>query len=619
MKIFLNYYLNLKIINYFIKLILLKIIFSSPICKEGENYCSRCNPISNLCVKCKYEIFSPDKNGGCEKAENCIIGKNNCLECNDKKNLCKICENGYFPDENGGCSYTYNCEISFCGKCLKCKEDYILIGENPQLTDPLTICKSLNSEDLKNCEKINNIKGNCDKCKENYYLNKGDKRCINIDNCYESTFGTCDKCIEGYYLDKKDYKCKKQNEIFSHCQETIDGKTCNICDDFYYFDEEGKCADTKFCSRSNNNICEKCKSGYFLSENDKSCTKTQGNCYSGKKDIGICDICIDNYYLDYKDEMCKSNQKDDDFKFCLIVNEHCIKCINGYYLGEDKKCSFTKNCAESNFGICNTCKDNYYLGLDNKCNSAENCIYTNKYSELDECEECVDNHYFNKNNKKCILNEGKFNNCKYGYDDLYCFRCKDEYYLNLTDHLCYPNDIIGDYYKCAFTDTYSEYCSSCIDGYFIGNIDNKCTLDEGCDKSENENKCLECKFNYCLNIKSGKCEVNDRVISEEKKFYYKCNRTNNEGTACEVCDKDFSLKNGLCVDDIHCDIKNEEICEKCKEDFCLNNIFGCISAYNSHCLLCNDILNFQHCNKCTEGYKLNNNKKCIEIEKTVKY
>ena len=507
--------------HYFITLIIIQIIFTLPICKEGENHCIKCNPITKFCDKCELEIYTPDKEGGCENARNCIVGKNNCLECNEEGTLCKICDDGYFPDENGACSYTYNCVVSYQGKCIKCKNGYILIGNNQYLTNPLQICKSQNSNDLKNCEIVNTVQGICQQCKQGFYLNSGDKRCLNIENCHESTFGICEKCTEGFYLDKKENKCISQNNTITmtHCQESIDSITCNICEENYFFDKRGLCTETNFCSKSIVSICQECIEGYFLTEKKNSCTKTEKFCLSGKKDLGVCERCIDNYYLDYKDEKCKSNIEDNDYKYCLIADDgKCDKCIQGYFLGEDKKCSFTKNCAESHFGICKSCIKNYYLGFDNKCSSVENCIYTSKYSELDECEECIDNYYFEKNTQKCILSEGKYINCKYGYNDLYCFRCKDNFYLNLIDNLCYDNTNISDkFYKCMVKDYHSDFCNSCIEGYFIGYIDHKCSLDEGCDKSENENICLECKNYYCLDSKTGKCFPNNKIITEEKK------------------------------------------------------------------------------------------------------
>ena len=132
----------------FIPLIFLtifKFVIDSPYCKEGENLCSLCNPITKLCAKCEKEIYTPDENGGCKGSKKCINGNNYCMECDTNEYLCKICEVGYFPDGNGGCSYTNNCEISYQGNCLKCNYDYILIGA---LTSNLKWCKSLNSEDL---------------------------------------------------------------------------------------------------------------------------------------------------------------------------------------------------------------------------------------------------------------------------------------------------------------------------------------------------------------------------------------------------------------------------------------------------------------------------------------
>jgi hypothetical protein len=69
-----------------------------------------------------------------------------------------------------------------------------------------------------------------------------------------------------------------------------------------------------------------------------------------------------------------------------------------------------------------------------------------------------------------------------------------------------------------------------VNGYDLGELDNKCSKIKGCALSENENKCLECdNFYYCLDKKTGKCEINDEIIDENKKFYFKCNKTNDEG------------------------------------------------------------------------------------------
>lgn len=288
-----------EIFNLLILILFCQIIISYPYCEERKNHCSRCDPISKLCIKCEKEIFTPDEEGGCKNAQKCFLGENYCIECNEKGNLCQKCEDGYFPDENGACSYSPNCEISFEGKCLKCIEDFILIGENFYFGDGLKICKSLNSEDLKNCDKINEEKGNCLSCKEGYYLNSGDKKCSKIINCYESTFGICKKCNFGYYLNKKEDKCEKENSIFKHCKETTNNETCDICEDYYYFDEKKRCISINYCSEIyEDGNCQKCNEGYYLTSYGDSCTPEE-NCFYGDKDLGICISCEEKYYIDF--------------------------------------------------------------------------------------------------------------------------------------------------------------------------------------------------------------------------------------------------------------------------------------------------------------------------------
>ena len=92
-----------------------------------------CHPLTDLCIECLYTIFKPDLEGGCIKAEKCTLGENYCIECNTAGNFCNYCEIGLFADKNGGCSYTENCEISYKGECLKCEEDFILVGEKINL------------------------------------------------------------------------------------------------------------------------------------------------------------------------------------------------------------------------------------------------------------------------------------------------------------------------------------------------------------------------------------------------------------------------------------------------------------------------------------------------------
>ena len=623
----------------YILLLILKIFSINSACVESENHCFKCNPMTKLCAKCENDIYVPDNNGGCQNAKICILGSNQCLECEDNGQLCKTCVSGYFPDENGGCSYTDNCEVSYRGKCLKCKKDYILIGEEEiketeeiDGTEPvkkvkdlyneyneIRICKSLLFGDLKNCEEVNIYKGFCEKCKKNYFLNSGDRKCTSTENCYESSFDICTKCRAGYYLDKREGVCKVKTKNFEFCKLTIDGQTCDTCDNNYYLDEENKCISINKCLKTNNfNQCENCIYGYIPSNDKYSCVQTE-NCQSGDKDLGLCSSCVENYYLDVMEGKCKSNKEENDFKFCKIAdNNICKECIDGYILAKDNKCAITNNCIEVDNGVCVECEEKYHLGLDNQCTNVEHCIY----SENNICKECEESYYYFETDNTCVQGGANFTNCKSSTSNTTCEVCKINFYLNQTDKLCYDNrDINGQFYKCSKTDSEATKCDQCEDGFFLGQKDYKCSKVPGCALSENENKCLECDLYFCLNVTSSNCIYNDDIESEEKKFIYKCKKTNAQGNTCEVCMDGFILSaNGLCYDDAHCEERNEDgSCKRCQSNeeglYCLNKYFGCVDIYiNNNCLQCDDIFDFISCNKCLDGYTLDEDGNCIENE-----
>ena len=590
-------------------------------CQNGQNFCKLCNPITKLCAQCyNSDVLAPNENGGCEGIKKCERGFNYCSECNADGNLCLQCQDGYIPDENGGCTYATNCEVSSEGICIKCKQDYILIGQNTfnNKYDNIKICKYNNSEEFKNCEVINTEKGGCSRCKQDYYLTGKDKKCITMKNCAEAKFGICQECNVGYYLDKSKDMCIQVKDNFLHCKMTLDGKNCDSCVENYYFDENGLCIINNYCLQEEDYNCQKCESGYYLTESFE-CTPDK-NCKIGNKDLGICKICKDNYYIDFTDGKCKSNKEDNDFKYCKYAdNGVCTQCIDRYYISKDFKCTPTQNCVEAENGICQICEDNYYLGLDNKCNSVKYCIYSGNNGE---CVECEDKYYYDTNSRSCKISENEFMNCKSGAENIHCDKCKDNFYINTTDFLCYSNLDKGKFYKCAATNYNAEFCSSCIEGYYLGNKDLKCSTVEGCEISENEDRCMECDSAfYCLDRKTGKCELNYDIEKEEQIIYYRCNTTNLEGTKCEQCvnndDDQYILnENGICINENRCVEKKDGICQKCENElfttYCLNNIFGCVKMFTNNCLECNDIFNLGKCTKCFEGYELNKYNYCIK-------
>ena len=356
----------MKIYELLLLISLSKIVF--PQCVNFRNYCSKCDPKTNLCAICaKKDIFVPDQKGGCKGIKKCTPGKNYCAECEGKDGeLCEKCDEGLYPDENGGCSNTNYCSISYNGECLKCIEDYVLLGDSSKFK----YCKSKFSDDFLNCARIDTRTGFCSRCENDYFLNAGDGKCIKTENCYESVFGNCIKCIPGFYYDKKEDKCVEYKKKLLNCQQTIDGKKCDICNDNYYLDENGDCTFSNFCSESENGVCTECIEGYHLA-NNSICTNTE-NCFHADKDLGVCLNCENHFYLDKKDYKCKSNEEDSKFKYCLIADKECTTCEWTYYLGKDSKCCNTRFCEESEDGICTLCEEGYeFQEDDNLCVPSE--------------------------------------------------------------------------------------------------------------------------------------------------------------------------------------------------------------------------------------------------------
>ena len=212
---------------------------------------------------------------------------------------------------------------------------------------------------------------------------------------------------------------------------------------------------------------------------------------------------------------------------------------------EDKKCCKSSNCLKSENGNCTQYINDYFLTLDKKCTNDEHCIYTDVYYNYIEYE---NNFYYDKDDLKCKITEGNFKNCKCGYkSSKTCERCKYNFYLNKKDNLGYNNQENDNFYKCAISDNNGEYCIQCIDNYNGGSIDYKCTKVEYCSIIENDERFLICDGTYCLDSKNGSCVDNIIINDLDKIFYYRCNKTNKESTACEVCIEGSELKDGLCI------------------------------------------------------------------------
>ena len=605
-------------LKYFYLIIILIFSYSNQSCTQGKNFCVLCELATDLCKKCESDLFVPDTQGGCEGAKKCKKDYNYCLECPEVNYTCAKCEEGYTPDNNGGCANVENCEVSEDGICKVCIENYALIYKGHSYLE----CVSMDSEELLNCEEYD-IYGHCLKCKENYYMNSGDKKCSNTENCYNSTKGLCDTCDYDFYLDKSnktDYLCLSNNEQnnFWKCVLSEDGTFCNKCLDPYFLASNKICVESHFCKIGDIGIgkCSQCLDNYYLTEDKYSCTISNA-CISGYNYNTKCRICKEGYYNDLKNGNCASNQEDNDYKYCLTVLEKCESCIDNYYLGKDKKCSNTTNCLESKNGICEKCIEGYHPGkIDYKCINIDNCIKTNLNNY---CEEC-DTGYFVYHDEKCVTEDIDKNhkNCKIVYISVeHCSVCKNGFYIDDSDYLCYSNtDIKNKFYKCSKVITNSEgikQCNSCESPYYLGG-DNKCTLIPGCEQSQSSEVCSKCMSGWCKNNLLKTCQPNSYLDEDDNnQVCYRCLETDTSGKKCIKCDEGFSLsKEGFCIDENLCDKKEGEKCLQCKQNikeeqslksYCLNEQYGCLESLEG-CLKCNDFYNPQYCAQCFSGFYL---------------
>ena len=554
-------------------------------CSYRLNYCDECDPETDLCRNCTYAtLMIPDENGGCIASKKCTANLNNCTKCDSKNELCSQCEINYFPDKNGACSNTENCYVS--------KESICLI------------------------------------CDENYFLTTNDKKCILYDNCYESLNGECIKCDDSFYFDNTTKLCKNSyyEKYFHNCEFSIDGKKCTQCNDGYFFSENEECVDTKYCkiSQNRNAFCEECSDGFYKSVQG-FCTSSQ-NCQYSNRENGNCQGCISGYYLDLSDNKCKSNLENNEFKHCLVGKEKCEECVFPYILSDDFKCTVSQNCSVANNEVCEKCQSGYYLSkLDKKCTSVENCILVNYNGE---CLECEDNYHFNSNyldSPFCVPNndQKKFENCKTSNEEEeFCTSCKKNYYLNLTDRLCYPNTLKNNFYKCIQTDPNNDQnCFSCEDNYYLSSINKKCSQYFGCANYDSENnRCVECLYHYCKNNSDGYCYENFNYLNSD--ILYRCKQTNDDGTLCRECVDNYKLKDGKCVDTLNCQERNKNngVCLECThenefgENYCYNYFYGCVKTNVKYCSRCNNNDNLTLCTSCIENYRLDENNNCVKCK-----
>ena len=360
------------------------------------------------------------------------------------------------------------------------------------------------------------------------------------------------------------------------------------------------------------NLCYKCSNQAYTPDNEGGCTPAK-KCIVGTNFCTVCNeksdsclVCEVGYYPDENGGCSYTNN-------CLIsLNGHCLECKNDFLLiGQNENLKICKykyldnlsNCKNINLnnGICTLCNDGYYLTEnDKKCiKNTDNCSEAN----FGVCQKCIFGYYLDKNDDKCKIAENDLSFCKISLDGKKCDECFDDYYFTEDGKCVFSN-------FCKERDNENNYCIKCIEGYFLSQFGNTCTLTENCESADKDfGICSSCQKNLYLNINEKKCFSN-----KENNDYKNCIELN-EKNLCIKCESGFFISEDFkCVDTANCLESENGICKKCIENYYLgidnhcSDDEHCIkSSYNIKCIECENNYYYNYtsekCEKETDNMK----------------
>ena len=138
-------------------------------------------------------------------------------------------------------------------------------------------------------------------------INCGKLTCFeySCDECETQEYGKCTKCREGFTL--IDGKCPCSDSTCALCVNGLAGlHLCYLCKDGYYKYENDCYCLINNCERCSDNICLRCRDGYFFNATTNECEKLEDeedentcydencdSCFSEEK--GACEYCKDGY------------------------------------------------------------------------------------------------------------------------------------------------------------------------------------------------------------------------------------------------------------------------------------------------------------------------------------
>ncbi len=407
-----------------------------------------------------------------------------CKETEDGK-TCSKCENKYYPDSENNCVDT-----NFCLKgntetftCEECEEDYYL-------TKVGNVCVF-----TENCDKGDKDTGMCESCEPRFCMNAVDGKCVSNQEdddfkyCLFFNYDRCAKCLHNYHLDE-DGLCAKSD----FCKKSEFGD-CKECVEDYFLDKNNLCTNIEHCEKRpdyNSALCEECEEDYVFIYENKTCiegTKENGFLHckqSQMTDSTFCYVCRDGFYLNITDNLCYPNDKkeDDELYKCAKAdnNNRCIFCEKGFFLSEkNHKCSDSDYCLVAENGKCQECERYSCLNL------AEGICQKNTAISEEGDKACYYCKVTNKKGDKCA-------ECEEG-------KTLQENGFCVDEDLCEERDKEGTCTKCItieHSDDFPVYACLNKDIGCVQNYGNRNEFCLKCDNLLNFDICTECKEGYKL-------------------------------------------------------------------------------------------------------------------------
>ncbi|KAL4438374.1 hypothetical protein ABPG74_009413 [Tetrahymena malaccensis] len=608
-------------------------------CQKCDESCATCSEKEDKCIKCADGWDYDTQNKRCH------------LNCHES---CDTCTARQDPTKCKRCAFNYVMLNNLCVPCDKncygCRDDPkrctncdrgFKLDSNSQTCVP--ICRSNEFQDRN---------GNCQKCTS---------PCATCQ--YYSDY--CSSCVAGYTYDAQYKSCQVSrnvcHESCGQCNRYDDPNACTSCRSGMYL-QSGRCQycsdKCQTCDRDANN-CTSCRNNEFLQ--NKECMKCHSSCLTCSGISTNCTSCENGFSKDPKTGLCVDSTpvcKGDEYldrnnqcqkctspcASCFYYPNRCSSCIQGFklnnqtyqceydyptckdgqFLDQDNKCkSCDSSCAtcEATSTRCTSCKSGFVLSR-NTCQVA-NCqdgTFMNQQgrcqrcsescskcvNQQDNCTACTSGYTLDTRTQKCIKDQNNqqchpsCKECSQPNNASACKSCQNGQYLNRGQCLQCNS-------SCLTCDRYSDFCTSCQQGYKLDSTYGKCTPDckQGQFLDYQDNQCKPCT-NNC-----GSCEYYaDRCLSCVSGYKY-----DNERYSCEVVcqpgqyvDRDQKCKacSAPCAT---CEYYDNR-CLSCVSGYTYNNYYCQQNAKSSargcheSCNTCTKAMDPRSCDSCREGYEL---------------